>query len=336
MKEENSIWLDLGGLMVAIIVVAIWAFGELPDIIKTYAPDLRSGDYAGVAGAITGHALVSGFVVFIVAYVALFRRSAPGRVWAYALIILAMPAIVQGGLLAFAKTIADRNNAQTREAFAEMRQLIALGSSPGTSSATVENFRVAATGESGAMVVIVKDEIFKLLRMRSGYKSEIQALDLHTAISPDSLAADGGAAAAHAKIVQLHAIIKKYRAEASDIQTEARTALTNLKADATFKQQALAGFDKSIGPGHALTMKIYDYEDATADEIDAMVIDLAHPEKPWRVRGKQIVFSSTRDLDSFRAHQQKIRQITADEHTFAAQVQAEEMARTQAPPEAAN
>jgi hypothetical protein len=332
LEEKNSIWLDLGGLMIAIVVVAVLAFGELPDLVKTYAPDLRSGDYAGVAGYIMGQALVSGFVVFIIAYFVLFRRSEPGRAWIYLLVLLAVPAVVQGGLLAFAKNLAERNNAQTREAYSEMRQLILLGSSPATSSAAVENFHVAATGESGAMVAIVKDEILKLLRMRSGYKTEIHALDLRTAMSPDSLAADGGAAAAHAKITQLRAIIQKYRAEANAIQADARTALANARVDAAFKQGALAGFDKSIGRGQAVTMKIYDYEDATAGELDAMVNDLEHPEKPWRVRNKQIVFSSTHDLDTFQAHQQKVRQIIADERAFAAQVQAEEMARTQAQP----
>ncbi|HKD23330.1 MAG TPA: hypothetical protein VKB71_15045 [Rhizomicrobium sp.] len=331
-REENSIWLDLGGLMVAGIVVAVLAFRGLPDIVKTYAADLRGGDYAGVAGYIIGQALVSGFFVFIVAYVVLFRRSARGRAWTYALILLAVPAVIQGGVLAFAKSIAQQHDVQMREAYAEMRQLTLLGSSPATSGETVQNFRVAATGDAGAMVGIVKDEILKFVRMRSAYKSEITALDLHSTMSPDSLGTDGGVAAAHAKIAQLHAIIKKYRAEAGAIQADARAALANLRMDATQKEQTLAGFDTSSGRAHANAMKVYDYEDAVATELDAMIGDLEHSEKPWRVRDKQIIFSSTRDLDSFRAHQQKVRQIAEDERAFAAQVQAEEVTRSQAPP----
>jgi voltage-gated potassium channel Kch len=329
MREEHNEWLGLGGLVIAIIAATIWTFGDLPSTVQQIGPALREGDYAPVAGAIAGGSIFVSVVVFAILY-ALFLRSASfARGMTYFLIIFAVSAAVQGGVLGFLKFGSDQQVAQYRQANAEMRKIFSLRTS---GSVNVAKFPVTATGDAGVLETIFKNEVTQSQRVRESYRSEMKALTLSDALSPAALATDRGIANATATIEKARATVKIYLAEETQTRANARAAMASSQIDLAEKKLALATFDDTTNRLMPLFEKNMNCHDEILVEYEKMVRDLANTAAPWRARGKIILFSNKQDLEIYQSHLRKVDQLKQEERTLVAQLNAVTASRLQMVP----
>ena len=318
MDEEKSLWPGRIGLVIATIAAVIWSIvGALPDVIKQYAPDVRAGDYAPLAGALTGHTMVIAVVVFAILYVLLLRGSDASRGVRYFLTIFFITIAVDAGLIAAAKNIAAQHDVQYRQALADMGRMMQLSKSKNDE---VSGFQIHATGDAGVIAAITKNEISTMVRLRNEYQTKVHALGLRSALAPASLATDGGPKEARMRIVAARALVKTYRDAELKALADAQSAIANARLPASEKEQVLAGFDRSVKNERPMLEEMWDDEDGMLAESDAMTHDLAQAN--WKARGAGFVFSSRRDLETYQAHQQKIHQLAQDERDTVARLQA--------------
>jgi hypothetical protein len=317
-RERGRVW----GLVIAAIVAVVGALIALPDVIRTTAPDLRAGDYAGPAGAVAGSAFVIALIIWGVLYLTFIRSRAPERGLAYFLILFAVAAVTQGGIIAAAKSVAVRqqanqaaSNDQMRTALGEMKKAVATVMNPNGGAV---DMHVHATGEAGELERATKTMMVSVSNANRDYRAEIAALGFPAIVQPAQLATAAGVARARVKLREGRAVVTKYRALNETLIVNARAAIAGAAMSDATKKSALEGFDGSVARDKARREHLWDDEDAIFAEFALAMDGLAHARGPWKTVGREIMFSNARDLESYRAHMANVRRLSQEENAITA------------------
>jgi hypothetical protein len=318
--EEEDGRSTVGWLIVAVVVVMIWAVFSVPGLLHAYGPHLRTGDYASVAGAIVGQALVVTAVVWLALYFLFVRRRAAGRGGRYFAILFAVALATEGGVVALAKWAAEKDDAQGRVAKAEMIKAFAGVANPDTASV---DMRIKATGDAGEMERISKSAAARTIAAARKYHATLAALDYPAFVAPAHLAADRGLVKTREKLKGARQAVRVLRADSQAnlevLQTEVRAS----KMSEGNKTQFEAGIARGAAKRRQMEERSLDCEDGIFVEFGAIADLLARPRGRWLVKGKTIVFSNDRDLASYRVHISTMRQLAQKERGLAANERSE-------------
>jgi hypothetical protein len=314
--EEKSLWPGRIGLLFAVVIATGCSLWLLPDAIRQHASELHAGDYAGIAKTMAEYLAAILAITFLVLYVLFLRGANADRVLVYLLIIVVVAADVDAGIVFATAKAGHEQSFQYRQAVADVRNLVDQLSTPAD---TAETLQARAANDARIAATISRDETARINILRASYKSEASTFILEGTLGPNSLATDAGIKAAHARIAQLRASIKKYRAEEQQIFADTRLAVQRAPIEDSVRPQMLTAFDRSLRRRADISQKSWDCEDQILAESDQMVRDLAHSQSDWHPQGNIFRFTSHHDLNTYRTHVEKIGEITQTEHVLQAQ-----------------
>ena len=316
MDEEKSLWPGRIGLLFAVVIATGASLWLLPDAIRQHAAELHAGNFVGIAKALAGPLAGILAVVFLVLYVLFLRGATAERVLVYLMVLVVIAADVDAAIVFATKKAGHELSFQYRQAVADVRTLAEQFSTPAD---TEETLRARAANDARIVATIGRDEAARINSLRASYQSQIATLILDGTLKPKSLAADGGIKTARSRIAQTRVLIKKYREEEQKVFADTRAAVQRAPIDASVRPQMLAAFDRSLQERSANSRKLWDCEDAILAESDQLVHDLANSQSDWRVQGNAFLFTSHHDLNTYRAHAEKIQEITQTERMLEAQ-----------------
>lgn len=317
MDEEKSLWPARVGLALTLAAATAASLWLLQDAIRQHASELHAGDFMGIARAFGPY--LAGIIVaaFALLYVALLRGFGAGRAIAYLLAIIVVVADVDAAVVYATKVAGHEKSFQLAQAATDVESLINRQTAPEESA---ESLRARAANDARIVAAISQNEAAQINRLRASYQAEMAALIGSGVLSPRALADDvGGIKRAHAHIAQARAAIKKYRDAEQKIFADTRTIVRQAQVDASVRAQLLAAFERSLTQRSSVSVKMWGCEDQILVEADAMVRDLANSQSSWRADGNVFLFSSHHDLNTYRAHLEKIHAIEQNEQMLTAE-----------------
>jgi len=317
MDEEKSPWPGRIGLLLAVIVATCLSLWLLPDTIRQNASALHDNDYASIAGAVTGHVVVSVAIAFFFLYFLFLRPSGGGHTVGDLLIIILVVADVDAAVVYAAKSAGHERNFQYSQIVPDLQRLV--GNFSVTQGETEDVLRARAANDARIVSGISINEAAQINRLRASYQAEMSALVLDGALKPKSLAADGGTKTARERIAQARALIRKYRDAEQKVFADTRALVRQAQVDESVRAQMMAAFDRSLRQRSAASEKLWDCEDAILAESDSTVHDLANSRSDWHAEGAVFMFTSHHDLNVYRAHVEKIHALAENERMLEAE-----------------
>jgi hypothetical protein len=311
----NAIW----ELFFAIVIAIVWTLYDLSGDLVTLVKQMSNGEADYAYGRITGASVIVVVIVWAVLYFTAVRRRAPGRGPLYFLVILGVTLAADIGVVQLVQSAANSNDNQFKTMASDLRAT--FGAINDKSTASAVDTPVNAQGDAGVLERTAKSFVAIRLTDRQNYAAELKALGYPDFLSPHNLAADKHMVATRAKLAQARAIVKKYAA-----LTEARfpafhTAIQKLPVNEALKRQFLSGFDDSVAREKPQRDRLWVLEDSILAEREKIAALMAHPGKPWVVRGKMILFGSNADLAAYNAHIAAINAMRNEELSLRANAQ---------------
>ena len=316
MDEERSSWPGRVGLLLAVVISTGASLWFLPDAIRQHAAELHARDYLPFAETMGAHLAVIIAIAFAVLYVLFLRGWGMERPLVFLFVIFFIAADVDAGIVYATLSAGHERSFQYGQAVADVRAVIEHYTASTESDDTA---RERAANDSRIIAGISTNEAAQLNRVREAYQMEISMTLLDGTLKPRSLSSVGGTKKALARIAEARTLVKKYRDQEQKVYADTRSMVQRAQIDESVKPRMLAAFNRSLQDREALSAKVWGYEDALLAEADQMVRDLGNADSGWRADQDTFVFTSHHDLNTYRAHVQKIRELSRAEQMLIAQ-----------------
>ena len=302
--KDGSLW----ALALAIVVVLLWTFVGIGHMGVEWSKNawlMQGGEgllmnYAAIAG----ESLLKVAVVWAFLYFGLLRRTAPERGLSYFVIMLIIPIAAQVALMHMTMAGIGKRQAETHTAASEISAAMADALADGE-----VDRGVVQTGDAGKLEVIYKALGADLAANQRGFRTEIDVLAVPYAMEPRYLAEPGGLARARAKIMRARELVAKYRALHNSRTDRARRWIETSSIKEKRKTAALAELDTYLAGQEARIDKALDRYAAACTELEGMVGVLERSKGHWRATPDGIGFARRSDLEAYRAHATKAREI---------------------------
>jgi hypothetical protein len=275
------------------IAIAIAILAEIPVaffVVVMVAAVLHGGlkvpDTVIETGVCIG-TFVSVVLVWAVLYYGFLRRRTPSRPVLSFVLLLILPSLAAALVVIGQQRqhAFDLKRGQQGEeiALADLSTTVDNVIANGPRSYSV-SLHTSLNGEPGRLEQSAKTLLFVVPEAYRQYINKRDALDIDGAISPKSLAANGGLDAATNKLVQVRAAIVAREAAIDAAFAACRKSLAAAGIDGEKKRAALAAFDTRIARGNARRAAEVEDELALYNEMMAIVGELKDARGSWRVR----------------------------------------------------
>ncbi len=203
---------------------------------------------------------------------------------------------------------ADGDKAQFARLAAEMDGILAAEAS--VDGKTLD-MAIHTTGDAAVLEKIIKGSAFRMRAAVLAYRGTIKSLDYPHFIEPERLAQKGGLADATKRIAQIHAAFDTLHKAVLSEQDGMRRALAAAAVPAEIRGPMLAQLDRRIATDGPKVELLFGDQSALFDEVAAMVNDLRHSKAHWTAKGRHMQFYDQGDLDTYKAHGNRLRTLEA-------------------------